>query len=128
MSAISSDSVVNHILTVPPQARHRLSVVRLNGTTTVALAELRAQSERLARGLRAAGIGRGDRIGILASNCLEWVLLDLAALRLGAGPAGFEPSTFDRAGALLPLCAGALCHQGLAERPAENQRHHQHVP
>lgn len=96
-----SDSVINRILTVPPKAGHRLSVVRLNGTTTVTLAELRAQSEWLARGLRAAGIGRGDRIGILASNCLEWVLLDLAALRLGAVTAGFEPGKFDPDGSLL---------------------------
>src|SRR6185437_7715839 len=40
------------------------------------------------------GIGRGDRIGILAANRIEWVLLDLAALRLGAVTAGFEPAKF----------------------------------
>src|SRR6266571_2079138 len=55
----------------------------------------------LAGGLRATGIGRGDRIGILAANCLEWVLLDLAALRLGAVTAGFEPGKFDPEPALL---------------------------
>lgn len=45
--------------------------------------------------MRDLGIDRGDRIGILAANCLEWVLLDLAAIRLGAVTVGFDPAKFD---------------------------------
>lgn len=94
-------SVINHIVAAPADGRSRLRVVRLDGTTTLTLAELHARAGRLARGLRDAGLRRGDRIGILASNCLEWVLLDLAALRLGAVTAGFEPGKFDPDGSLI---------------------------
>ena len=90
-----SSSVINQILTADPPAGRRISFLRLDGTTTMTLTELSAAAGRLARGLRGLGLGAGDRIGILASNRLEWVLLDLAALRLKAVTAGFEPGKFD---------------------------------
>ena len=96
-----SGSVINRITAAPPQAGHRISFLRLDGAHTTSLTDLHAAAERLARGLRDLGIGPADRIGILASNCLEWVLLDLAALRLGAVTAGFEPGKFDPDAALL---------------------------
>lgn len=40
----------------------------------------------VADGLRARGAGPGMRIGIRGHNCLEWLVLDLALLRLGAVP------------------------------------------
>jgi fatty-acyl-CoA synthase len=45
--------------------------------------ELDAEVERLARGLVAAGLEPGDRIGIWAPNCVEWVLTMFAAARAG---------------------------------------------
>jgi long-subunit acyl-CoA synthetase (AMP-forming) len=87
--------VISKVVAGPPQAGHQISFARLDGTTSLALTDVYARAGLLARGLRDLGIGRGDRIGILASNCLEWVLLDLAALRLGAVTAGFEPGKFD---------------------------------
>ncbi len=90
-----SESVINAIVAAPPRAGHRIGFIRLDGASSMALTELHTAAQRLACGLRGLGIGRGDRIGILASNCLEWVLLDLAALRLGAVTAGFEPGKFD---------------------------------
>lgn len=83
-------SVINQLLAGQPASGHRLSVVRLDGTETVELPELWAMAGRVATGLRARGVGRGDRIGVVSRNCLEWVLLDLAALRLGVVTAGFE--------------------------------------
>jgi long-chain acyl-CoA synthetase len=96
-----SGSVINRIVAAPPPAGHRVSLIRLDGCTNMELTDLHAAAGRLARGLRDLGIGRGDRIGVLASNSLEWVLLDLAALRLGAVTAGFEPGKFDPGAALL---------------------------
>jgi long-subunit acyl-CoA synthetase (AMP-forming) len=90
-----SGSVINSVISAPPRAGHRISFIRLDGISHVPLTDLHADAERLATGLSGLGVGRGDRIGILASNCLEWVLLDLAALRLGAVTAGFEPGKFD---------------------------------
>lgn len=93
--------IVTQIMAGPPPGGHRISFLRLDGARSIALTELHTLAEQLARGLRAEGIGPGDRIGILASNCLEWVLLDLAALRLKAVTAGFEPGKFDPDPALL---------------------------
>ncbi|OAX79486.1 hypothetical protein ACJ72_06193 [Emergomyces africanus] len=42
------------------------------------------ESSRLARGLLAKGIQRGDRIGVMAGNCEEYVSLFFAAARVGA--------------------------------------------
>src|SRR3954449_12025027 len=38
----------------------------------------------LARGLLAAGIAKGDRVGIWAPNCAEWTLVQYATAKVGA--------------------------------------------
>ena len=47
-------------------------------------AELDAAVDRVARGLLAAGIATGDRVGIWAPNCAEWVLVQYATAKVGA--------------------------------------------
>lgn len=47
-------------------------------------AEVDEASDRLAGGLRALGIERGDRVAIAAPNCAEWVLTWLGTMKLGA--------------------------------------------
>ncbi|MCA1218205.1 AMP-binding protein [Streptomyces sp. 8L] len=47
-------------------------------------AEFGADVERLARALIALGIEKGDRVGIWAVNCPEWVLVQYATARVGA--------------------------------------------
>src|SRR4029077_16578655 len=42
-----------------------------------------AETERLARGLIAAGLAAGDRVGIWAPNCAEWVHLQYATAKAG---------------------------------------------
>jgi long-chain acyl-CoA synthetase len=116
-----SGSVINEILAAPPRAGHRISFLRLDGSSTLELTELHAGAERLARALRDLGIGPGDRIGILASNSLEWVLLDLAALRLRAVTAGFEAGKFDPDVALLTRYQLAVLFTDRpADRPADD--------
>ena len=46
-------------------------------------AEFDAEVERVARGLYALGLRPGERIGIWAPNCSEWLLTMFAAARLG---------------------------------------------
>jgi fatty-acyl-CoA synthase len=45
--------------------------------------QLDREATRTARGLRGLGLVPGDRVGIWASNCLEWVLMQYAAPRAG---------------------------------------------
>jgi long-chain acyl-CoA synthetase len=93
--------VINQIMATPPAAGHRITFQRLDGSVTMTLTELYESACRLARGLRAIGIGPGDRIGIMAANSPEWALLDLAALRLKAVTCGFEAGKFAAEAALL---------------------------
>ncbi|MEW1638809.1 AMP-binding protein [Streptomyces sp. NPDC093801] len=86
---------IRRIVSGPPPTTGHLHVARLDGTRTIPLRELHDRADRLAHHLRSThGTGPGHRIGILAANSLEWVLLDLAALRLGAQTAGLEPGKF----------------------------------
>ena len=41
------------------------------------------QSDQLAAGLLALGVKRGDRVGIWAPNCLEWLLTQFGTARAG---------------------------------------------
>jgi fatty-acyl-CoA synthase len=47
---------------------------------------------RLARGLMALGVGRGDRVGIWAPNCSEWPAVQYATARVGAILVNVNPS------------------------------------
>ena len=47
-------------------------------------AELSAEVDRIARGLVARRIEKGDRVGIWAPNCTEWLLVQYATARIGA--------------------------------------------
>lgn len=97
---MTGTSPLNRLVAGPPAPGHRLSVVRLDGTETVGLPELWEMAGRVAARLRDRGVGPGDRIGVVARNCLEWVLVDLAALRLKAVTAGFEPGSVTPGAAL----------------------------
>ncbi len=45
--------------------------------------ELNARVDALARGLLGAGLRKGDRVGIWAPNCAEWVLTQFATAKAG---------------------------------------------
>jgi fatty-acyl-CoA synthase len=64
--------------------RHPERVALVEGGTQVTYAELTERSTRLADGLAAAGIRRGDSVAVWLPNRAEWVELVLALGRLGA--------------------------------------------
>lgn len=51
---------------------------------SISFSDLAESVETLAKGLRALGVSKGDRVAILSENRPEWVRTDLAALTLGA--------------------------------------------
>ncbi len=55
-------------------------------------AELGRDVDLLAQDLRARGVGKGDRVGIWAPNCPEWVLVQYATARLGAILVNINPA------------------------------------
>ncbi len=55
-------------------------------------AELNRAVDELARGLLAAGLGVGDRIGIWSPNNAEWVLIQFATAKIGAILVNINPA------------------------------------
>jgi fatty-acyl-CoA synthase len=55
-------------------------------------AQLDADTDRIALGLIAAGIAKGDRVGIWAPNCPEWVLLQYGSAKMGAILVNINPA------------------------------------
>src|SRR4030095_7506753 len=55
-------------------------------------AEFREEANRCARALLAIGIGRGDRVGLWATNCTAWVLIQFATAKVGAILVNLNPA------------------------------------
>ncbi|MFC7303056.1 AMP-binding protein [Streptomyces monticola] len=74
--------------------------------------------ERLARGLLGMGVATGDRVGIWAVNCAEWVLVQYATARIGAILVNINPAyraheleyVLNQAG--ISLLVASLTHKG----------------
>ena len=54
--------------------------------------QLGTEVERVARGLLAAGIAKGDRVGMWSPNCAEWVFVQYATARVGAILVNINPA------------------------------------
>ena len=54
--------------------------------------DLQQQVERTVRGLWGLGIRPGDRVGMWASNCAEWIYLQVATTRIGAVLVNVNPA------------------------------------
>ena len=54
--------------------------------------ELDREATRVARGLAGLGLAPGDRAGIWASNCIEWVFMQYAAARAGVVLVNVNPA------------------------------------
>jgi len=89
-----SESIIDHIVSQRPEHDGALTVTSLGSRVRMPLSEFHDRARAVAGALLREGVRRGDRIGVLAANRLEWVLLDLAALMIGAQTAGFEPGKF----------------------------------
>src|ERR687886_1349666 len=62
----------------------REAVVSRHQDVRLTYAELDAAANAVACGLLAAGIEKGDRVGIWAPNCVEWILVQFATAKIGA--------------------------------------------
>jgi fatty-acyl-CoA synthase len=70
----------------------RLALVDLPAGLRLSYAELNAEVDALALGLLAAGITKGDRVGIWAPNCAEWTLTQYATAKIGAILVNINPA------------------------------------
>jgi len=63
----------------------------LHGEHSTSYRELDDASQRMAAHLLYLGLGRGDRIGLLSLNRIEWLVLFFAAVRIGAAVVAMSP-------------------------------------
>ena len=75
-------------------ARHgdREALVEIATGRRWTYASLNADVDALAVGLRKAGIGKGDRVGIWAPNCAEWTMVQFATAKIGAILVNINPA------------------------------------
>ncbi|MFG1810398.1 AMP-binding protein [Streptomyces sp. NPDC049040] len=70
----------------------REALVDVAGGRRWTYAEFGRAVDEVARGLAARGVRKGDRVGIWAVNCAEWVLVQYATARLGAIMVNVNPA------------------------------------
>ena len=70
---------------------HEALVVR-HQNARLTYRELKERVEETARGLVGLGLEPGERIGVWASSCVEWVLLFLACARTGMVQVNVNPA------------------------------------
>lgn len=100
MSDLRVRSIVDQVAHGGATDDHHLTVYQPGGPVTLSLRELDEQATRVAAFLLRRGIRPGDQVGIVARNRVEWLLADLACLKIKAVGAGFEPSRFAATGEL----------------------------
>ena len=70
----------------------REALVDVEQGTRWTWAELKRDVDVAARGFVAAGIEKGDRVGIWAPNCAEWTIVQFATAKLGAILVNINPA------------------------------------
>ena len=68
------------------------AVVSCHQSRRFTYTQFRDAVEEFARGLLRLGIQRGDRVGIWATNCFEWVVVQFATAKVGAILVNLNPS------------------------------------
>lgn len=81
--------------------------------------ELDAQAGGVAAALQALGVARGDRVGVLLGNCMEWYVAYIAAFKAGAILVPLNPGYGDAE--LREIAAQAECRV-LVSKPALMRR------
>ena len=79
--------------------------------------ELGEEVERVALGLLALGIERGDRVGIWSPTCAEWTVLQFARARVGAILVNVNPAyrPIELAYALRPIRRATARHRRVVQ-------------
>jgi fatty-acyl-CoA synthase len=77
------DTIGGHFERTAAQFAERDAVVSCQQDVRLSYAELDAAIDAVASALLRAGIEAGDRVGIWAPNCVEWILVQYATAKIG---------------------------------------------
>jgi len=85
-------TIADHFANIVEQHRDNEAVVSVPQGRRLTYAQLAGAVNALSRGLLAIGFGKADRIGIWATNNVEWLLLQMATARIGAVLVNINPA------------------------------------
>ncbi|HMI70919.1 MAG TPA: AMP-binding protein [Solirubrobacteraceae bacterium] len=83
-TALLGDTIGAHFERTAARFAERPALVSRQQDVRLTYAQLDAAIDAVAAGLLRAGIHAGDRVGIWAPNCAEWVLVQYATAKVGA--------------------------------------------
>jgi long-chain acyl-CoA synthetase len=85
-AALSASTMCEAFQITAAERPDQVALRTIGGGTSITFAEYSNRVRRLAGGLFALGMGRGDTVGLLLTNRPEFHLVDAAAMHLGATP------------------------------------------
>ncbi|APG27253.1 AMP-binding protein [Syntrophotalea acetylenivorans] len=90
-SPLLGATIPQHFASIARRFPFREAFVSRHQQRRMTYRQLEESVDRLARGLLGLGFVRGERIGIWATNQAEWLLLQLAAARIGVALVAINP-------------------------------------
>ncbi|OEU77575.1 MAG: AMP-binding protein [Desulfuromonadales bacterium C00003107] len=84
-------TISQHFSAVAQRFPDREAIISRHQQRRLTYAQLAASTDLLARGLLGLGFTRGERIGLWATNHVEWLLLQLATARIGVALVAINP-------------------------------------
>lgn len=91
-TALLGVTIAEHFASIVKQFPHSEAVVSMPQGRRLTYTQFADAVDPLARGLLAIGFNKGDRIGIWATNNVEWLLLQIATARIGAVLVNINPA------------------------------------
>ena len=85
-------TIPDHVRAIADRFAKRDAIVSRHQNRRLNYAELIKHSDALAKGLLALGFKKADRIGVWATNNIEWFLLQLATARIGVVVVNINPA------------------------------------
>src|SRR5690242_14372057 len=73
---------IGELLRVRSRERPDHPMLRWRGSTYMSYQDADRETDKLASGLAALGVGQGDRVALLTPNCPEFLLIWLAAAKI----------------------------------------------
>ncbi|HEX2904101.1 MAG TPA: AMP-binding protein [Jatrophihabitans sp.] len=90
--SLLGDTIGDRLARTAASYAERDAVVEFETGRRLTYAELDRTVDELARGLLAHQVGVGDRVGIWAPNCIDWMLVQYATARIGAILVNINPA------------------------------------
>jgi fatty-acyl-CoA synthase len=86
------DTIGDHFQRTAARSADRQALVGCRQDVKLTYGQLDAAMDAAAGGLLRAGIRTGDRVGIWAPNCVEWVIVQYATAKIGAILVNINPA------------------------------------